>query len=274
MTRVDTERDVGNIEASPCEAFSNHQSSLVLLDRRKHMNWRVSPEKIYAKAAGLRLLPVVLSELPKLIVDFPIVISKHAETGQFMLSALLGFYDNDCLFVEENSWQSVYVPLQLQRQPFFLATHEGSDLHASVMLDSAHPALVKSTGHEQYASSDPIFVETGEASERLTEATLAMQQIMVGEPDTQQFLKTLVEHELIEPMQLQICFESNDEVTLNGLYTINETNVSVLSDEVFLQLRQLGYLHFMSTLSSSLAHIYPLIHRQNMRQHKSDHTES
>lgn len=232
--------------------------ALALLDRREHRHWRVDPAKIYAGAQGIRLLPVVLSELAKLIVDFPIVISKHAETGQFKLSALLGFYEGECLFIDNGEWQSVYVPLQLQRQPFFLAQQDAGGEQASVMIDTSHPAIDKSGG-----LGAPIFQETGEASALLADATAAMQALMAGEPETQQFLETLNALTLIEPMQLQMSFEAGDEVTLNGLYTINEPALRALGDSDFLSLRQAGYLPFIYTISASLAQIYPLIDRQN-----------
>ena len=67
------------------------------------------------------------------------------------------------------------MPLQLQRQPFFLAQQDAGGEQASVMIDTSHPAIAKSGG-----LGVPIFQETGEASALLADATAAMQALMVA----------------------------------------------------------------------------------------------
>ena len=56
-----------------------------------------------------------------LVVHYPILFSKDAQTGQFYCGAMLGFDEGENLFLEEWREREFYRPLNLQRGPFFAA---------------------------------------------------------------------------------------------------------------------------------------------------------
>ena len=73
-------------------------TKLVAVDNKNHLNTRVDLSKIEQHGADLQLVPVVLSEFINLAIQYPIVLTKNGNTGQFVISAMLGFESNENLF--------------------------------------------------------------------------------------------------------------------------------------------------------------------------------
>ena len=59
-------------------------ANLIALHNIAHRHLKICPEKVEAHGANLSMVPVMLSEFLKLVVQFPIALSKNKETGQFV----------------------------------------------------------------------------------------------------------------------------------------------------------------------------------------------
>ena len=85
---------------------------LVSLDKTTHRHIRIDSRRVEASGAKLNMVPVVMTEFLKLVVQYPIAFAKDKETGRFTCVALFGFHDEENLFVENAEWNAIYVPLQ------------------------------------------------------------------------------------------------------------------------------------------------------------------
>jgi hypothetical protein len=237
---------------------------LVAVDNKNHLNTKIDLSKIEQHGADLHLVPVVLSEFIHLAVQYPIVLTKHGETGQFVFSAMLGFEKNENLFWQDEQWQGLYVPLQVRRQPFFVeaiehqnnSEHDNNKLVVCVNMES--PALSNNTG-------EALFDINGQESNFFQEAKAMLAQLLIGEKENNLLLESLTLMGLIQPMSLDITFIDQSSTKLSGLYTIDQDKLGVLTNEQIITLYQSGLLPSIYTMITSLGQIHALIDLKNKR---------
>ena len=229
---------------------------LVALDNHAHRQIGVHGERVEAAGAALNMVPVVLSEFGKLVVQYPIAFTKDKDTGRFACVALLGFHDGENLFVDDGRWDAIYVPLQVARQPFFLGKADEGE-HFIVCIDTEHAGIAD--------DGERIFDADGQETAYLEEAKGRLAELLNGEAPTRQFIDALVHRKLLVPMQLEITFGNGDATQVQGLYTIDETRLQQLDADAVATLHARGWLGPIYTMLASLGHVYAMIDRRNRR---------
>jgi hypothetical protein len=234
--------------------------SLVALNPSAHKALKINPQQVPHIGANAHLIPVVVSEFQKLVVNYPIVFTKHADTGQFVCSALTGFSEGENLFWQEGSWQALYIPAQIERHPFFVGQDTDAQGNAKpvICFDDASPAIADADG-------DALFNDDGTPTSLLNEKQQLLAQLLDGEQQTQQFIDALLSHALITPIKLAVTFADGSEHAVQGLFTIDEEKLSQLSAEAIASLHAGQWLGAIYTLIASTAQIYALIDRKNQR---------
>lgn len=227
----------------------------VTLHNRLHKNIKVNLEQVEAQGARERMVPVVMSEFLKLVVQYPIVFTKLSETGQFVCVALLGFEHNENLFWENDRWQGIYTPLNIVRQPFFIGRENDQTL---ICIDAESECLSSDKG-------ELIFDERGEETDFLRNIKTRLAELVSGEVATREFVQALLNLDLLLPMSFDITFVNQQEQRVQGLYTIDEEKLEALTSEKLLSLHQKNYLKPIYILIASLGHLYSLVQKKNER---------
>lgn len=238
-----------------------YMAHLVLLDKTAHRHMHINSGLVEVQGGKLNMVPVVLSEFLKLVVQYPIAFAKNKETGRFVCVALFGFHDNENLFVENGQWNSIYIPLQISRQPFFLGNVSENPAESDqfvVCIDVEHESI-------QAEGGETIFDADGNETAYLERMKQGLAELLDGELPTQQFIETLAGLKLLVPMQLEITFENMDSTQVEGLYTIDETRLDALTADDIANLHAQRYLGPIHTMLASLGHIYSMIDRRNKR---------
>jgi hypothetical protein len=234
---------------------------LVAINNKTHVNLKIDPLKAEAHGADLHLIPVVLSEFSDLAVQYPILLAKNEDNGQFTFTAMFGFESGENLFWQENAWQGLYLPLQIRRQPFFIASNDNDAQQANdgtyaVCIDMQSPAIT-AKGHVA------LFDDNGLDSEYFQQAKAALVQLINGEKKNDALIRHLQLMDFILPLSLEITFENKQSTILNGLYTIDQEKMANLSNKQVLTLHQEGFLSVIHTMVTSLGQIHGLIQRKN-----------
>ena len=92
---------------------------IALLDSQAHRSLKVDARASAAYGDSQRFVQVIVAEIPHLVVHYPVLFSKSAQTGAFFCGAMLGFDEGENLFLKEWAQQALYRPLSLQRAPFY-----------------------------------------------------------------------------------------------------------------------------------------------------------
>jgi len=244
-------------------------ANLIAIDNQTHKNLHINSSKAELHGQALHLIPVVLSEFSNLAVQYPIVFTKNGDTGQFICASMLGFSHSENLFWQDGEWQGLYLPLQIQRQPFFVgdltSSKNGNESNTEqvVCVDFDSPTVC--TDNNSVDQGEALFTVTGEETEFFTEAKSRLAKLLQGEVANQEFINKVTELELLQPLTLEITFVNQETTQLNGLYTIDREKLAQLSSATIFELHQSGFLEAIYIMLTSLGQLYALIDKKNQR---------
>ncbi|MEJ2129363.1 MAG: SapC family protein [Woeseiaceae bacterium] len=188
---------------------------------------------------------------------YPILFTKDSNTGGFFPAAVLGFEANQNLFLKDDSWDAPYVPALVQRQPFLIATGGEDDNKPPVVsLDLEHPRVSQDEG-------EALFDSDGQPSEFLNKKIALLDKLHRGLQHSVGFIDTLLQHELLEQITLDIVFNNGEKKSLQGFYSIAEERLYHLKGDVLESLNQAGYLQPVFMAVASLSRMRDLIDRRN-----------
>jgi hypothetical protein len=228
-------------------------TNVAILNREAHRHLRVHAEAAAHFGDNQRFVPVVVSEFSSLVPHYPIFLSKDAETGAFYCGAMLGFDAGENLFLgESGKSMEAYRPLNLQRGPFYTA---GSDL----AIDMDNPRVNASD------AGQALFDDKGEPTEYLQSIMALMRELQPNAERTKMFIQTLLQHKLVEPIDIDVGFDDGSSRQIEGLYVINQEVLRQLPDEVVLDLFRRGYLHLIYLMIASLKQVSILAQKKNLR---------
>lgn len=202
-------------------------------------------------AAKTNSVPVIASEFTLLCKFFPILFA-DAEFPQPV--ALLGLRDEENLFVNaDNQWETdIYVPAYVRRYPFiFLENKERGEF--VLCLDEASPALLKD-------DSNPLFKD-GKPTELADRALEFCRQFQAQHAATAEFVKALVDNDLLVENRADITMVSGAKLSLNGFKVIDEARFNALPEAEFLRWRGRGWLHLAYCHFISISNWAGLIER-------------
>jgi SapC len=196
-----------------------------------------------------RFVRVIVKEFPMLLVHYPILFSKHPETGELYCGAMLGFDEGENLFLHDWAERETYRPLSLQRGPFFA---NGPDL----AIDLDDPRVGAEGGKA-------LFTEQGQPTMYLQRIIWAFQDLTAGIEMTRLFIARLLELKLIEAVDVEVEFDDGTTRKCIGLYTIDQEALSKLPDEVVVELFRRGYMRLIHYMIASLKQVPVLARKKN-----------
>ncbi len=226
-------------------------SKIVKLDASTHRGLRVDGRPSASLGDAQRFAAVIPGEFTQMATVCPLFFSKDAETGAFYCGAMLGFDEGENLFLNGEAYQG-HRPLSLQRMPFFTA---GPD----VAVDLEHPRVGAPDGAA-------VFDADGKPTAYLESVVGSLRQLTGGQQQSKAFIETLLKHDLIEAVDLDIAFDDGAHHHIQGLYTIARERLEALSDEVVVELFRRGYLLLIHAMMVSQKQIPALIERRNARK--------
>lgn len=237
--------------------MTNH----VLLDNITHKDLKIVTGHSKNQGYDVSLTRVFPVEFSQLQAEYPIFFTKNKDTGQFEPVALLGFEENENLYLNDNGWDARYVPLTIQRQPFLI----GFQAKAESGVPTKEPVVHVDINHTSISHTDgePVFLEHGGASPYLEHITSVLMTIHQGHEYNKAFSQTLIGLDLIESLTMQIQFNDDLKHNLAGLYTINEDKLNSLNANGLEVLHSKGYLQHIYMILASMPNVTTLVNRKN-----------
>jgi len=226
-------------------------TNIVLLNSETHRSLRIQNKASALHGDNQRFVQVVVTEFPHLVLHYPILFSKDADTGAFYCGAMLGFDEGENLFLDEEKGLESYRPLNLQRMPFYAS---GGDL----AIDLDHPRVNTSKGQ-------PLFTDKGEPTAYLENIKSAFRDLKPGIEMTRQFIATLLRLKLVETIDISLRFDDGATRDLIDLYTINQDVLRDLPDATVVELFRRGYLRLIYLMIASVKQVPVLARKKNDR---------
>jgi hypothetical protein len=195
--------------------------------------------------------------------EYPIFFQKNSETGKFFPLALLGLRQSENLFLSESGWDANYIPASVKRRPFLIGIQpskpgEGAQPSHMVYVDMESPRVNEVDG-------EAVFLPHGGYSPFLEGVVDILEYIQYGTELNDHFSDALLQHELLEVVNLEITLKNGSRNNLAGLYTINEEKLTALNTNAVADLHSKGFLEFIYMVLASHSNVMKLIARLESR---------
>lgn len=241
-----------------------------ILNSKLHADLKVNTDFDVSFNDAGPIVAVVADELPMLAIDFPVFITKNPNTGEFELSAVLGFDSGENLYIKSGRWLSHYVPLNIQRQPFqacFLNSSESTSTLEEVDSNSEVKLGLNVESHRLNAEvGEPLFNKDGSVSKYVEVISSILGGVLTGTKLTRVFLRLLADQNLIVPAKLDIQVSGKKEIGLSGLYSIDPKGLANLPDEHVLGFHKKGYFQACYAMLHSHGNLHKLLERKGQRE--------
>jgi hypothetical protein len=233
-------------------------ANLQIIDSRLHKNLKVATAYERELGHDMGSVMVLPSEILEVQREYPIVFRKHPETGQFLATALLGFEQQENLFLSEGAkWQANYIPLAMTKGPFFVGINkESAGKPLVICINNDDPRVGQENG-------ELLFDELGNPSIYLNTIRVNLFRLHEGITDTKKMVDAFLAANLIESVNMEIEFINKKAINFNGAYTINAEKLTQLDDEQIRSLNAEGYLALAYFIAGSLGNVRHLIEMKN-----------
>jgi len=232
--------------------------NFALVKKEDHQNIRIDTSRSAELGDNVQLAMTFPTEFRSIQSTYPIMFRKNGE-DDFVPVALLGFEQNENLFLTEAGWDARYIPAMIKKEPFLIGTQgEDEDPTRVLSVDMDSPRVNSEKG-------EALFGALGEMTEFLESQANMLEVIYEGHMQNNLFVKALLEQELLESVTFDIVLKDGSRNSLLGFYTINEEKIPDLSQETLHLLNRNGMLMPMFMVMASTGNIQRLIDFKNAR---------
>lgn len=235
--------------------MSQHQ----ILDNATHRDLRVHTGVGAALGDNVMACLAVPNEFRRLQNQFPILFRLDIERNSFSALALMGFEQDENLFIEDGRWDASYRPLALSIQPFLVGRAPDDDGPGQVHVDMGH-ARIASDGEGMR-----LFDDTGAPSPYLDKVAEQLGNLDAGYRESAEFFSALNHFELLEPFSLDVDLVDGSIQRMVGYHLIDEDKLCALDSAALGELHAAGHLMPVFMALASLSNIPALIERKNRR---------
>lgn len=226
----------------------------VALNFETHLHKRVITERSSEYGDNVMFAPVFPHEFRQVQANYPIVFIRESKSERYRPVALFGLQKDENLFLRENKWDAIYLPLAIRMSPFTIGRGPNKDL--SVSIDIQHPRVNEEVGEE-------LFYSNGEHTPFLVQVSEMLAEIHHAEQALPLYCAVLDELDLIEPFSLEITLIDGTSGKLGGYHTIAEDKLRELNHVNLERLHSTDYLMPTFMIVASTAQFGRLIERRN-----------
>ncbi len=231
----------------------------VLLNNIDHKDLRINTVRSKALGDNVMSCAAYYPEFRNLQAHYPIVFSKNANTGEVLPVALLGLTQGENLFLTADGWDTDYVPMTLEMQPFLIGFdgQSGNARQTVIHVDIESPRISE--------QGEAVFLPMGGISPYLERVTDILSQVHSGFEYNPEFIAALEKHNLLEPFALDVELEDGSVNRLAGFHTINEEKLYALGGQTLGELNEKQFLQAIFMVVASMSNFTDLIIRKMQR---------
>lgn len=196
-----------------------------------------------AHVSSQQVIPIVFQEFLAAARTYPIVFVKNTDTGRFQSVCVLGIKPGENKFVKNNQWLTGYIPQVVRNAPLYLIAEEGSQ-------NLLHLGIDETSGRVDLDEGESLFDAAGKETDYLMVRKNNLVAYLENESITKNIIDLLVEMDLLTHQHLSVQV-AGENVSIKGVYIIDEDKLSQLADNHVLTLHKNGlfapiYAHLMS----------------------------
>lgn len=239
-----------------------------VLNNVAHEDLRVSSDFSVQFGDNIAGTSTYVTEFADVQKEYPILCRKNPESGEYQATIFFGFEKDENLFLvdknkKDSGWNANYVPAVMARGPFSIGIKrevvDGVEMHNPlVQVDIEHPKVLSETGNK-------LFLENGGNTPYLNHISRMLEIINDGIPLTKLMFDFFIKYELLEPVALDIEFQNQEKLKINGYETINLKKLADLNGAALEDLNRSGFLQAAYFIAASLSNFKKLIDWKNAK---------
>lgn len=230
--------------------------NLVVLDKEKHKNLKMTKTEDFSFAKETPFIPVVAQEVALVGASFPVVFSTNEESSLIGLVSLGG---SSLAINEKGEWREKYVPSFLKKYPFALVATKENPEQKVILIDEESSLLSKSKGKQ-------LFKKSGEQTEILTNSIKNLTDYENQNIITKNVVKLIAESGILEDKEISVGEGEEKKVLVNGFKVVNREKLNKLSDDILADWVRKGIITLIDAHLKSLANIQSLFNLAQQRQ--------
>lgn len=209
------------------------------------------------QVGAVMILP---NEFAKVQREYPILFRKDSETGRFLPVVLLGFEENENLFLDDNSnWSTRYIPLAMKQGPFIIGLQQQEAEQRLVMYVDVNDSRIQQNG------APALFNADGTSSTTLNEMRDVLLARHKGSESLEPIIEAFLKYDLLERVILEIDLASGATIKFDAGYTVHIEKLMALEKDAVVELHKSGFLSLAYNVADSVNNIQGLIDIKNAK---------
>jgi hypothetical protein len=168
---------------------------IVPINNATHRTLKILESQGFPHARNQHMAILAACEIMSSSINYPVVFTKHPETGRFLCLALFGLESGENLFFDKDSWNATYIPMNITRAPFAMVESGKGDDTMLICIDEDSPYISETEGAA-------LFDKGGNQTEFLDNVVSSLSDMKSNERHTQLFTEKLVDMRLLVPISI------------------------------------------------------------------------
>lgn len=212
--------------------------SIEILDSNLHREINIDFKEA-RRSPRRQLISIVVSEFHSLMFHYPIVFVKDQNTGEFVCSILLGVSDDANLMDRWDLAKDEGLPLNIRRLPLMAVAPPAGEMQPLIGINSTSSGVGHGVG-----TGDYIFQQESRGFES---AVAAVAELYHGFDQTKDYVRRVLELDLISKLQAEIRYPDKPSLLLEGLYSIDQGKIAQImgadekTKDAFLEIASYAY---------------------------------
>ena len=251
-----TSRKRGRPKKQTDEKRKKMYKNLVVLDKEKHKELKISPLENLFFAKATTHIPLTAMEVAQVAKNFPIVFTADETPA---LLALVSLGGENLAINSEGKWITNYVPSFLRRYPFSLASTKENPEQKVILMDEDATIISKTKGKQ-------LFKKSGEKSDVLNHAIDFLTSHQKQVETTEAVVKMIAQTGILETREISVGEGEEKKVLVNGFQVVSREKFHNLSDDILADWTRKGIVGLIEAHLQSLENIQQLFVLTQQRQ--------
>ena len=230
--------------------------NIVAIKKEQHQNLKVANQRDLSHVASQHIAPINVREFPQASTSYPIVLIKDPESERYRTVVMLGLEAGENLYHEEKKWQAIYIPHSISMVPFSLGLDPEKEKTLTACIDLDSPFV----GEDK---EQALYDADGNDTEYFKGIQEQLGRLYDNEVANENFVKILLENDLLQELELNIAFNNEEKKKLVGIFGINEEKLHGLSDEKALEFYKSGLFMPIHAMLASAGQVNRLAQLRN-----------
>jgi len=231
-------------------------TNIVAIKKEQHQNIKVANQRDLSHLASQHIVPINAREFSQASTSYPVVIVKDPDAPRYRSVVMLGLETGENLYYADNKWNAIYVPQSASMVPFVLGLDPDKEKTLTACVDLDSPFV----GEDK---DNALFDAEGNDTEYFKNIQESLGRLYDNEVANENFIKELVDNDLLVELELQVAFSNNESKKLVGLYGIDETKLQNLSDDKVLDFHKRGIFIPIHAMLGSVGQVNRLAQLRN-----------